>query len=84
MRQLFKVESNGTIVMTGQHFDSPSDLARQAAYKVYYLPDSNQETLLSSMLESRHNLATLCGYRFVRTYEKERQVLKNYLLQDFQ
>jgi len=63
VRQLFKVESNGTIVMTGQHFDSPSDLARQAAYKVYYLPDSNQETLLSSMLESRHNLATLCGYR---------------------
>ena len=62
VRHLFNVEKNGTIVMSGQHFDSPSDLARQAAYKVYYLPDPNQESLLSSLIESRHELARLCGY----------------------
>ena len=62
MRHLFNVEKNGTIVMSGQYFDSPSDLARETAYKVFYSPDKQQELLLSSMLEQRHQLATLCGY----------------------
>lgn len=48
--------------MSGQYFDSPSELARQAAYKVYYSPVPGQETLLCSLLAARHELATLCGY----------------------
>ena len=61
-RQLFHVEKNGTILMSGQYFDSPSDLAREAAYKVYYSPLASQDTLLSGLLSARHELATLCGY----------------------
>jgi len=61
-RQLFHVERNGKILMSGQYFDSPSDLAREAAYKVYYSPVPGQETLLRSLLSARHELATLCGY----------------------
>jgi len=62
VRHLFSVERNGSILVSGQHFDSPSDLAREVAYKVYYSPDKQQETLLRSLLDQRHQLATLCGY----------------------
>lgn len=61
-RQLFHVEKNGTILVSGQYFDSPSDLAREAAYKVYYSPLDSQDTLLSGLISARHELATLCGY----------------------
>ena len=62
VRPLFNVEKDGTIVMSGQFFDSPSDLGRQAAYKVYYAPDRQQEALLYQLLEQRQQLSQLCGY----------------------
>ena len=46
----------------GHHFDSPSDLARETAFKIYYTGDRQQEMILSSLVETRHQLATLCGY----------------------
>ena len=62
VRPLFNVEKDGTIIMSGQFFDSPSDLGRQAAYKVYYAPDRQQEALLCQLLDQRQQLAQLCGY----------------------
>ena len=51
------------MVVSGQHIDSPDDLAREAAYKIYYSRDREQEHLLKEMLTSRHQLAKLCGYK---------------------
>ena len=47
----------------GHHFDSPSDLARETAFRIYYTGDRQQEMILSSLVETRHQLATLCGYQ---------------------
>jgi len=63
IRSQFYVESNGTVIVAGQHMDSPDDLAREAAYKIYYSRDKEQEEVLNSLLEARHRLARLCGYR---------------------
>ena len=59
---MFHTEKDGTIVVRGHHFDSPSDLAREAAFKIYYSGDQEQEAILSSLVETRHQLASLCGY----------------------
>jgi len=63
IRDMFYVEKNGNIVVSGQHIDSPSDLAREAAYKIYYWRDEQQEEVLSSLLEDRFKMAKLCGYQ---------------------
>jgi len=63
LRHLFHVEKNGNIIVTGQHIDSPSDLAREAAYKIFYSKDEQQEKILSVLLEDRRKLANLCGYK---------------------
>ena len=60
---MFKIEKDGTIVVGGHHFDSPSDLARETAFRIYYTGDRQQEMILSSLVETRHQLATLCGYQ---------------------
>merc|ERR1712142_1068546 len=62
VRNMFHVENNGNIIVSGQHIDTPSDLAREAAYKIYYLRDQQQEAVLGSLLEDRFKLAKLCGY----------------------
>ena len=49
--------------MRGLHSDSPMELTREAAYKIYLYPDPQQEYILSKMIESRHQMATLCGYK---------------------
>ena len=61
-RSFFPLERDGSIVVSGQHIDSPDDLAREAAYKIYYSRDGEQEHLLGEMLTARHHLAKLCGY----------------------
>ena len=76
MRHLFNVEKNGTIVMSGQYFDSPSDLARETAYKVFYSPDKQQELLLSSMLEQRHQLADIIPASVKGQYAEYIQIYK--------
>jgi len=62
VRNLFYVEKNGNIIVSGQHFDTPSDMAREAAYKIYYWKDDQQEAILSSLLDDRFAMAKLCGY----------------------
>merc|ERR1719228_2471552 len=62
IRNMFHVENNGNIIVSGQHIDSPSDLAREAAYKIYYCKDQQQENVLAALLEDRFKLARLCGY----------------------
>ena len=61
-RSFFPLERDGSVVVSGQHIDSPDDLAREAAYKIYYSRDREQEQLLGEMLTARHHLAKLCGY----------------------
>ena len=63
VRRQFHVEADGSIVVAGQHIDSPDDLAREAAYKIYYSRDAEQEAVLAELLAARHQLAQLCGYR---------------------
>jgi intermediate peptidase len=50
------------IFFIGLQVDSPEDLAREAAFKIYYWHDESQEELLQDLLTSRHQLAQLCGY----------------------
>ena len=42
--------------------DSPSDMVRETAYKIYYWREEEQENVLTRMLEDRYALAQLCGY----------------------
>merc|ERR1719228_2535311 len=35
----------------------------EAAYKIYYSRDAEQEAVLAELLAARHQLAQLCGYR---------------------
>jgi len=62
VRGQFYAESNGSVTISGQHIDSPDDLAREVAYKIYYSRDKEQEQVLGGLLEARHHLARLCGY----------------------
>ena len=62
IRKQFYVESDGSVIVSGQHIDSPDDLAREAAYKIYYSRDAEQEDSLAELLATRHQLAQLCGY----------------------
>ena len=61
IRNFFDVQGDH-VVLNGLHSDSPHDLAREAAYKIYYWHNPEQEKLLMEMLSQRHNLAQLCGY----------------------
>jgi len=63
IRGQFFEERDGSVIVSGQHVDSPSDLAREAAYKIYYWRETSQEDVLTSLLEDRHSLAQLCGYQ---------------------
>jgi intermediate peptidase len=61
VRDQFHVDGEH-IILNGLHVDSASDLVREAAYKIYYWDEPEQEKLLSELLSSRHHLARLCGY----------------------
>lgn len=66
IRSHFTQSEGGSIVVSGHCVDSPSDLAREAAYKIYYWREPGQEKVLLDMLEDRHSLANLCGYQTFR------------------
>jgi len=51
------------IIVAGHHLDSPSDLTREAAYKIFHWREEEQEAVLTQMLEDRAALANLCGYK---------------------
>jgi len=50
------------LIVSGHNLDSPGELTREAAYKIYYWKEAEQEALLADMLNDRFNLAQLCGY----------------------
>ncbi|KAE8627452.1 hypothetical protein XENTR_v10007005 [Xenopus tropicalis] len=50
------------IQVSGLHADSPDDLVREAAYKIFLYPNANQLECLEELLASRNSLAQLVGY----------------------
>lgn len=59
----FRFTTDGDkVIVSGLYADSPNELAREAAYKIYLHPDQHQDYLLTEMLQSRHTLAAICGF----------------------
>ncbi|XP_066586613.1 mitochondrial intermediate peptidase [Prorops nasuta] len=56
------VMDNGNLIVQGLFTDSANTAVREAAYKLYLYPDKQQEQLLEMLLNSRHELAQLCGF----------------------
>lgn len=52
----------GEIVINGLYGDSSDSKVREVAYKLYMSPDEVQEYLLLQLLDSRKNLAKICGF----------------------
>jgi len=48
--------------VTGLFTDHPSDLVREAAYRIYLHPEETQTQLLESLLAARSDLARLTGF----------------------
>ncbi|XP_046674423.1 LOW QUALITY PROTEIN: mitochondrial intermediate peptidase-like [Homalodisca vitripennis] len=61
IRGLFTIEGDKVLV-NGLYADSPDEIAREAAYKIYLYPDQHQNHLLTEMLQSRHKLASICDF----------------------
>ncbi|XP_076657246.1 mitochondrial intermediate peptidase isoform X1 [Halictus rubicundus] len=60
-REHFAMKDN-QIIVQGLYVDSSNNLIREAAYRVFLYPDKGQEYLLQELLNSRHDLARLCGF----------------------
>ncbi|XP_014219722.1 mitochondrial intermediate peptidase [Copidosoma floridanum] len=55
--------NDGTnVVVGGLNSDSSDALVRELAYKIFLFPDAKQEELLQDLLNSRHDLAHICGF----------------------
>ncbi|OXU28113.1 hypothetical protein TSAR_015381 [Trichomalopsis sarcophagae] len=55
--------NNGeNIVVSGINTESGDSLVREAGYKIFLYPEPNQEKLLQDLLNSRHDLAQICGF----------------------
>ncbi|KAF2361484.1 Peptidase M3A/M3B catalytic domain [Trinorchestia longiramus] len=54
--------TGSSVTVRGLLSDSSSEGAREASYRVYQLPDHQQEVLLSRLLSSRRDMAQLCGF----------------------
>ncbi|XP_055100055.1 mitochondrial intermediate peptidase isoform X3 [Symphalangus syndactylus] len=50
------------IIIDGLHAESPDDLVREAAYKIFLYPNAGQLKCLEELLSSRDLLAKLVGY----------------------
>lgn len=61
VRQHFASIENSLIIY-GLYADSPNEMTREYAYKLYLKPDPQQEFVLDSLLKARHDLATICGF----------------------
>lgn len=67
------------LLVSGLYADSPDEEAREAAYKIYLHPDEQQDHLLTEMLQSRYQLATICGFPTFAHRYSERPVTENKL-----
>lgn len=65
------------LIVSGLYADSPDEEAREAAYKIYLHPDEHQDHLLTEMLQSRYELATICGFPTFAHRYSERPVTQN-------
>ncbi|XP_030599761.1 mitochondrial intermediate peptidase [Archocentrus centrarchus] len=55
--------AEGSFIQIGaMHADSPSDLVREIAYRVYLYPNAELMGCLEELLKCRYKLATLVGY----------------------
>lgn len=61
IRSMFSADGDRVIV-SGLYADSPNEMAREVAYKIYLHPDKHQDYLLTEMLQSRYKLATICDF----------------------
>lgn len=50
------------IQVSGLHADSPDDLIREIAYRIYLYPNADLMECLEELLRCRHSLAKLVGY----------------------
>lgn len=61
IRHFFSIDGN-LIQIGGLHADSPNELVREAAYKIFLFPNTSLLLSLDELLACRHELATLVGY----------------------
>ncbi|KAG9351747.1 hypothetical protein JZ751_022998 [Albula glossodonta] len=61
IRHCFSIDGN-CIQIGGLHADSPSDLVREAAYKIFLYPNPKMLHCLEELLACRDELAKLVGY----------------------
>ncbi|XP_050445309.1 mitochondrial intermediate peptidase [Cataglyphis hispanica] len=61
IRQYF-VTDNGQISVQGFYADSSNTAVREVAYKLFLIPDKEQDYLLHELLSSRHLLAEYCEF----------------------
>nr|XP_061797355.1 mitochondrial intermediate peptidase-like [Nerophis lumbriciformis] len=60
--QLHFASSGSFLEVGGLHADSPDDLVREIAYRIYLYPNADLMECLEELLRCRHKLATLVGY----------------------
>lgn len=58
----FFASQGGDAIVPGLSADSPNEMVREAAYKIFMYPDDRQEGRLLDLLTSREELAQLCGF----------------------
>lgn len=62
VRHFFSTEGDN-IIVSGVYAECGEAAAREAAYRLYLAPDGTQDRLLDAVLQARHHMATLCGFR---------------------
>ncbi|XP_026319836.1 mitochondrial intermediate peptidase [Hyposmocoma kahamanoa] len=62
IRQFFTSEGD-SIIVSGVYAECAEAAAREAAYKLYLAPDKHQDQLLTTILDARHEMASICGFQ---------------------
>ncbi|XP_030031748.2 mitochondrial intermediate peptidase isoform X1 [Manduca sexta] len=62
VRQFFSTEGDN-IIVSGVYAECAEAAAREAAYRLYLAPDKMQDQLLTTTLDARHEMASVCGFR---------------------
>ncbi|CAB3256274.1 unnamed protein product [Arctia plantaginis] len=61
VRQFFSSEGED-IIVSGVYAECADAAAREAAYRLYLAPDKRQHELLTTTLDARHEMASICGF----------------------
>ncbi|KAL0901186.1 hypothetical protein ABMA27_006493 [Loxostege sticticalis] len=62
IRQFFSTEGDN-IIVSGVYAECGEAAAREAAYRLYLAPDSHQDQLLTTTLDARLEMASICGFQ---------------------